>query len=538
MQTAETLHTPAEAQVRESGRPMSRLFYLSILAASLLLALIKRAEFKAPMDFPLGEGGLFVLFSQQIAERGFALPAEVVYGGVRLPFAYPPLSFYFAAALARLTGADLLAVYAWLPLVLNMLAVPAFCFLAAQVTKSRVVFVSAVLLYVQLPDSFMWHITAGGLPRAMGALFAMIAVGVALTQGSPRPAAKLLVSGTCVGIAILSHLEWGIFAAAGVTLATFARVPEPRRRILFVATQGLIALAVISPWLTAILLRHGFDPFLSSASASQWNLGRFVVDLLLGRVFGLLVLPALLGAWVAVNRGNWFLITWLVVTLLLTPRMGGSAGFAIPSTLLAGSGIKAFAEYALAQILRGRGILQPLARIGRSAGVGLPVALLLLFFSAVLATPLRFAIHPRTIAEQVSPSAREAMRWIRDNTAPTSSFVVITGAERWWADKIAEWFPYLTGRTSLTTAQGLEWAGEGVFVARVAAVEALKASKAAPSLVRRSYCDTDYVALFSAPRSEQAQAFSADRSFRPVFSNEQATVFQVSGCNGQDRRPG
>jgi hypothetical protein len=532
VQTAETLHAPAEAaHIGKSGSPTSRLFYLGVLLASILLAFMKRAEFNAPMDFPLGEGGLFVLFSQEIAERGFALPAEIVYGGLRLPFAYPPLSFYFAAVLARLTSADLLAVYYWLPLVLNMLAVPAFCFLAAQVTKSRVVFLSAVLLYVQLPDSFIWQITAGGVPRAMGALFAIMAVGVALSAGARRPAAKLLLSGACVGIAILSHLEWGIFAAVGVTLAVVARVPEPRKQILFVAAQGLIALAVITPWLTAVLLLHGFDPFLSSASASQWNLGTFLGNLLSGRVFGLLVLPALLGAWVTLNRGKWFLITWLIVTLLLTPRMGGSAGFAIPGALLAGYGIKAIGEYVLAQVLRGRGVLQPLARIGHLAGVGLPVALLLFFFSAVLATPLRFAYHSRTIAEQVSPSARQAMQWIRDNTAPESSFVVITGAEGWWADKIAEWFPYLTARASLTTVQGLEWAGEGVFVAKVAAVEALKASKAAPSLVRRSYCGADYVAVFSDPHAERTQAFFEERSFRPVFSNEGATIFEASGCS-------
>ena len=532
METAETLHAPAgAAHTGESGRPTSRLFYLGVLAASLLVAFMKRAEFFAPMDFPLGEGGLFVLFSQEIAKSGFTLPAEVVYGGVRLPFAYPPLGFYSAAAMGRLTGADLLAVYHWLPLVLNMLAIPAYCFLAAQVTKSRVVFLCAVLLYVQLPDSFMWQITAGGLPRAMGALFAIWAVGVALTAGAGRPAAKLLVSGACVGIAILSHLEWGMFAAAGVTLAVFARVPELPRRILFVAAAGLVALAVITPWLTAILLRHGFDPFLSSASASQWNLGTFLGHLLSGRVFGLLALPALLGAWVTLSRGKWFLITWLIATLLLTPRMGASAGFAIPAALLAGYGIKAFGEYVLAQMLRFRGILQPLARVGHLAGLGLPVALLLFFYSAVLASPLRFAHHQRTVVEQVSPSARQAMQWIRDNTAPESSFVVITGAEGWWADKISEWFPYLTARASLTTVQGLEWAGEGVFVAKVAAFEALSATKAAPSLVRRSYCGADYVAVFSKPSAEQVQAFAADRSFRPVFSNGEATVFQAIGCN-------
>lgn len=96
--------------------------------------------------FPLGEGGLFVRFAQLIADQGFALPVNVRYGGETLPFAYPPAGFYLAAATARITGAEMFSVFYWLPIILNLLAIPAFCFLATQLLRERVAYGAAAIL--------------------------------------------------------------------------------------------------------------------------------------------------------------------------------------------------------------------------------------------------------------------------------------------------------------------------------------------------------------------------------------------------------
>jgi hypothetical protein len=133
------------------------------------------------------------------------------------------MGFYLAAYVARLTGADLFQVYAYLPLILNLLAVPAFCYLAAQILRTRLLLLGASILYVQLPESFIWQVTAGGMPRSLGTLFALLAVALALETAQNRSAIKLLFCGLLIGCAILSHQEWGLFAAVGAGLAFLSR---------------------------------------------------------------------------------------------------------------------------------------------------------------------------------------------------------------------------------------------------------------------------------------------------------------------------
>jgi uncharacterized membrane protein len=185
-----------------------------------------------------------------------------------------------------------------------------FLFLAAQLTRDRTIFLCATLLYVQVPDSFIWQITGGGMPRSLAALFALLAVGVALRVANHSWTKGLPAAGLLIGLAILSHLEWGVLAAVGVTLAFVSSTLDWKRRILLTAGAAVIALAAIAPWLGAILARHGIDPFLSSASGSNWNAGNFLSSLVSGPLFGLLVWPAMLGTFVALSRGNWFAIVW------------------------------------------------------------------------------------------------------------------------------------------------------------------------------------------------------------------------------------
>ena len=496
------------------------------------MAVVKRLWVIAPPGFPLGEGGLFVLFSQTILGNAFALPAEVTYGGVTIPFAYPPAAFYFAAAVAKISGSDLFNVYYWLPIALNLLAVPAFCFLAAQLTRDRIVFLCASILYVQLPESFIWQITGGGLPRSLAALFALLAVGLALRAATSRSKKELLLSGLCIGLAILSHLEWGMFAAVGVTLAFLTSV-NFKKAVLLTASTGVISFLVILPWLVAVLVGHGADPFLSSSSASAWNLGSFLSTAIRSRMFGILVWPAILGAIITTSRRQWFLVSWIIMAVLLTPRMGVSAGYGIPASLLAGYGFKALGEFAYGMLASGRISPAMKARLAERPwfAAGTLALAPLLFFSFIYATPIPALYHRPVIVEQVGEGSREAMRWIRERTDPRGRFVVISGAEEWYLDRVAEWFPFLAGRSSLTTAQGLEWAGPGVFAEKTREITGFKLAQAgAPELmaafVRERYCAASYVALFVAPDAAERQSFLASGSFHPVFANQEAAVFR------------
>src|SRR5689334_1152034 len=134
------LYADVQRRAAASTAVDTQLFWGTV-ALSLLFAVVKRYPFLPSPDFPIGEGGLFVAFSQAILDHGYHLPIAVPYGGISIPFAYPPAAFYLAAFVSNLTGADLFKVYRHLPLALNLLAVPGFCYLAKQYAKDRLVFV-------------------------------------------------------------------------------------------------------------------------------------------------------------------------------------------------------------------------------------------------------------------------------------------------------------------------------------------------------------------------------------------------------------
>jgi hypothetical protein len=64
----------------------------------------------------------------------------------------------------------------------------------------------------------------------------------------------------------------------------------------------------------------------------------------------------------------------------------------------------------------------------------------------------------------LTPPERAAMTWAARHTPVSSRFLVVTDSY-WAADDVAEWFPVLSGRTSVATVQGSEWI-PGRFVQR------------------------------------------------------------------------
>ncbi|HLI28429.1 MAG TPA: hypothetical protein VKZ60_15265, partial [Chloroflexota bacterium] len=78
-----------------------RLAVLMLLGA-LLPALALRVGAVLGADFPLNDGGLFYAMTEDLRGAGFTLPWYTSYNAERIPYAYPPLGFYLAGALAAL----------------------------------------------------------------------------------------------------------------------------------------------------------------------------------------------------------------------------------------------------------------------------------------------------------------------------------------------------------------------------------------------------------------------------------------------------
>ena len=83
------------------------------------LAVAVRTFLVVSRNFPLNDGALFFLMTQEIGDHGFRLPMATAYNAANIPFAYSPLGFYLAAFLHVAGGVDLLGLFRALPLVFS-----------------------------------------------------------------------------------------------------------------------------------------------------------------------------------------------------------------------------------------------------------------------------------------------------------------------------------------------------------------------------------------------------------------------------------
>lgn len=60
------------------------------------------------------------------------------------------------------------------------------------------------------------------------------------------------------------------------------------------------------------------------------------------------------------------------------------------------------------------------------------------------------------------------MEWVTKNTSPQDNFLIVS-VEWWGADRVSEWFPVLSQRSSLLTVQGYEFSLTDTFSDRIRA---------------------------------------------------------------------
>ena len=113
---------------------------------------------------------------RQIQSTGYGLPFSVAYNRTEIPFAYPPLALYVAAAVSDLTHTDVIQVLRVVPSILTLLALGAFYLLAQSVVSWKPAMAASVLLFALLPGSYVWQMMGGGITRALGLLMSLLAL--------------------------------------------------------------------------------------------------------------------------------------------------------------------------------------------------------------------------------------------------------------------------------------------------------------------------------------------------------------------------
>ncbi len=410
--------------------------------------------------FPVNDGGLFASMVDDILRTGQAIPMWTSYNGLNGPFAYPPLAFIATAGLESVIPLGTVEWLRWIPLLSAIATVPAFFLLATALAPSRVHAAIATFAFALVPRSFDWLVMGGGLTRAPGFLLAILSVymGIRFLKSGGR---AWLGAGVGLGLTVLTHPQAGLFAAISLSLVTlaYARSRPAWWRMIAAAAIGVL---VASPWLVVVITRYGTAPLLSAGGVSA-NLLQSVFYLLTANLtdepfWKLLAGLGVLGAVYSLATRRYFVAVWAAVLVLADPRAAATY-VSVPLSLLVAVG--------LLDVI--------VARVGGVGGdllsaPGWPTALLrrrsvrAIVGSTLVLGMLSAALAPYVLTPMASLSAdgRSAMAWSRDSLPSTARVVVVTGRS-WYQDATSEWFPYLSGRVSVATAQGYEWLGASAW---------------------------------------------------------------------------
>jgi hypothetical protein len=425
----------------------------------MLLGAIVRIAPAAGAGFPVGDGGMFYVMVREIQRAGMGIPATTAYNGAGIPFAYPPLGLWLMALLGNILPVSLLDLFRWCPVLCSILMLPVFYLLARRLLGSWFPAVVALGAFALLPRSFETLIDGGGVTRAPGYLFALLAMyamAVAFDTGHRRFVAGAALA---AGLAILSHPNAALVTV--VSLVVLAALRRPSGRAALDLTLVLAGAAIVaSPWWLVDLLRFGAAPLLSAAGAgSQLGPVAGVVRLLTFNFAEEPFLPWItaLGAaglaWCLARR-RFLLPVWLVA-ILLVDATAAPTDATIPLALLAALGavevvLPALANVAssVAEASGGLALLR-----SRPARLALIVVTGLAFLGAIY-RPLDVSSTDHTLPVDV----RSSMAWVAAHTPADATFAVVTGRS-WYADEVSEWFPALAGRRSVGTVQGYEWLG-------------------------------------------------------------------------------
>lgn len=415
------------------------------LGAALRLYQIARS------DFPLNDGGLFVMMIDGLTANHYVPPLRIPWAQYELPFAYPPFAFYLAAATGQLTGIATVELLRLLPFLGSTGALIAFAGLARAYLASRVAVVASVVAFGLVPDGYYWVISGGGLTRSFGVAFSLFALHQLLLLFRHPTRSRFAAASIGSALTVLTHPESATLFAASALLLTVS-YGRSLKGLQSAAAVAIATLVITAPWWVMVLSRYGFDPFRKGGGNAfgvaviRFALSEGGIGVAIGGVFGLLTLAM---CWFALR--GWFASAWSIAGILFSRNFHQ---YSMPAmALLLGTVAERCWSLPPKLFRSGPDAQAPVFSAIWAAQVG---SLALLAFAFVQATnPLHFNIPTLARGE------RDAMAWIDGHTPPGARFLLLTTMEQGGVvDPTGDWFAALSGRRGLSPPQGTEWIGK------------------------------------------------------------------------------
>lgn len=445
---------------------------LTLAFVILLIAIgagtIVRIQFVSGTGYPINDGGLFYQMVQDLLDNGLLIPDFTTYNNDQIPFAYPPLAFYLVAIIKLASKQTLLQLFRFVPLVINILVIPAIYLLAGRFYSDRIRAALSVLFFALLPRTYTWLLMGGGVTRGLGFLFAVLALTSIWDLFSTKKNRKNLVGSILFSTGcVLSHPETSLFVIfmAGVFFV-YHRPRWENVKSGFIVAAGVIL--CIAPWILMVYAHHGWAPFIGAGSTghSDWLEIKNFITLNFGFEKGIFLHVfsafALMAVFLKRDRLTYFLSASILVGYFLFPRSGPNL-LTVPLSALAAGGF-----YEILKLSGHRGDRETSFISIMESNVKSRLLLVVTIIYLCLG-----AFSFKYIAEidklSLSDDLLSVYNWLEENADDDEKilFYPVVEEERfWWNDFAAEWFPALTSKSNLTAVQGYEWI-EGEYQSRV-----------------------------------------------------------------------
>jgi hypothetical protein len=380
----------------------------------------------------------------------YELPQYTTYNHANIPYVYPPLPFYLTGFLSDLIGWELLNIIRVLPAIISILTIPAFFLLCKNILTKKWQVSIATFAFALLPTAFDWLIVGGGLTRAYGYLFAILALSQIYSLFTAYNKRHIYLAILFSSLTVLSHpgTTWFLFFSAGIIVIFNCQKSSQWLRNIALVASGVLLMT--APWWVTVVLNHTATVFLYPFQTESLS----VVSILIPLTFlftnepllDILAFCGLIGVWVCLRDQKYLLLVWLFSVFLFESRLGSTYSV-VPMAMLTGIGMTEL-------LLIFQTNSQKLSNLGK---IVLGYLLLYALIAAYLAPNYR----------SVSQDQISAMKWIKASTPESSQFLVITSILEYGIDPVSEWFPELSQRTSLTVPQGYEWLPDRQFMQRI-----------------------------------------------------------------------
>ena len=487
-----------------------------VLMLAVLLGAFMRFNLTMLAGFAINDGGMFAVMVDDLRANHYLIPAFTTYNHFNIPFAYPPLGFYFGAFAVDLFKMNAVQALRWVPPFFASLSIPVFYLLSLRLFKDKYYASLSILFFALMPRAFSWFVMGGGLTRSPGQFFMLLTLFFVLRLYEENRRVDIFWAGLFGGLAVMSHPEAAVHTVVSAVLF-WVMFSRKGNTFIYSLLVGMVVFIVTAPWWGTVIAYHGTEPLLNAAATGKkliavFNLVFFVFTEEPYATF--IAILGLIGLAHRLIHRDYLLPIWMAIPFFVEGRSAAGPA-AIPLAMLAAVGLVDVIFPALqasvkkARVEPGRKevdasvVLQPVER---------NVTIYLMLYLVFSAYQFGFQLSAATLY----PEDQEAMVWVRENTPDNSRFLAMTGSLSVSCDSVVEWFPALTGRQSLFTVQGTEWTKGDNFGSFIKAENDLQSCYLdGPSCVDGviSPSEYDYVYLSKSLRVENCRPSASVRTF-------------------------